>query len=162
MLAWHVLGGSAVFLGGVLNLQALIVAATIAVGPTDQEPVACELVDATSAETVLGSGATNPGGAAVPGICRYDNADGNLVLMVQILGVEMYDVMPINPQTPVDIGDRGRYGVGASGSANVQFTKGKFSVTMRVTPSHRSGPSASALVESLLEIARIAADRMPS
>ncbi len=138
----------------------LIAGATIAAGPTNQEPVACELVDATSAEKVLGSGATNPGGAAVPSTCRYDNADGNLVLVVQILPAAMYDVMPINPQTPADIGDRGRYGVGSSGSANVQFAKGQYSVTIRVSP--MSGPPASALVEPLLEIARIAVDRLPS
>ncbi len=142
-----------------MNLHAWIAAALIAVWPAGEEPVACELVDAASAETVLGSDATNPGGAAVPSVCRYDSADGNLVLMVQVLAVEMYDVMPINPQTPVDIGDRGRHGVGTSGSANVQFAKGKFSVTLRVTPV--SGAPASALVEPLLEVARIAADRMP-
>lgn len=162
MLTPHVLSGLAVLFGGAVSLQALILEAAITVAPTGLEPVACELVDAPSAELVLGSGAVNPGGAAVPSVCRYDNADGNLVLMVQILAAEMYDVMPINPQTPVDIGDRGRYGVGASGSANVQFAKDRFSVTIRVTPAHPSEPSASALVDPLLEIARIAADRMPS
>lgn len=162
MLAPHALGGLAVVSGGALSLPVLFVAASIAVGPTGQEPVACQLVDATSAELVLGSGATNPGGTVASSGCRYDKADGSLILMVQIFAVGMYDVMPINPQTPIEIGDRGRYGVGASGSANVQFTKGEFSVVVRVSPSHRSGPSAANLVEPLLEIAGIAADRMPN
>jgi hypothetical protein len=159
MLASLVQRGWAVFSTGAVSLQTLMAGATIAVGSTGQEPVACDLVDATSAERVLGSGATNVGGADVASVCRYDSADHDLVLIVQVLGVVMYDATPINPQTPVDIGDRGRYGVGASGSANVQFAKGEFSVTLRVTP--MSGPPASALVEPMLEIARRAADRMP-
>lgn len=142
-----------------MSLQTLIAGAAIALGAIGQEPVACELVDATSAETVLGSGFTNPGGADAPGACRYDSADGGLVMMVQILPVVLYDVNPITPETPVDIGDRGRYGVGSSGTANVQFASGDYSVTIRVTP--MEGPPASDLVDPLLEIARIAADRMP-
>ena len=142
------------------QMQALILAATIAAGPNGQEPVACELVDMTSAEAVLGSGAVNVGGTTTPGVCRYDSADQSLVMNIQILPAMMYDAMPINPQTAVDIGDRGRYGVGASGSANVQFAKGKYSVTVRVTPFSES--SAAGLVEPLLEIAQIAADRVPS
>lgn len=142
-----------------MNLQALILGAAIAVGPTVQEPVACELVDAASAEAVLGSDAVDFGGSAAPGVCRYDNADHSLVMMVQILPAGLYDVSPINPHTPVDIGDRGRYGVGASGTAHVQFAKGEFSVTLRVTPMH--GPPATDLVDPLIAVARIAAERLP-
>ncbi|NNF29651.1 MAG: hypothetical protein HKO53_18150 [Gemmatimonadetes bacterium] len=141
-----------------MTIQALILGAVLVAGPVGQEPTACELVDGTSAETVLGSDWSNPGGASTPGACRYDNAEGNLVMMVQILGSVMYDAVPINPATPVDIGDRGRYGVGSSGSANVQFVRGEYSVTIRVTPI--SGPPASDLVDPLLEVARMAAERM--
>lgn len=158
MLASLIPSGFAVFPGGSVSLQALIAGAVIAVGSTGQEPVACDLVDLASAETVLGSGVRDLGGDSTPAVCRYDDADANLVLMVQIFDEVMYDAMPINPQTPVDIGERGRYGVGTSGSANVQFVKGGLSVTMRVTPI--TGPPATALVEPMLEIARIAADRM--
>ena len=161
MLASIFLGLSTVAAGGALNLQALIAAATFAAWPAGSDPVACELVDQTSAEAVLGSGATNPIGAAVPEACRYDKADASLILMVQVFPLVMYDVMPITPETPVDIGDRGRYGVGSSGSASVQFAKGEFAVTLTLSPSIGAG-SASPLVAPLLEIARIAADRMSS
>jgi len=70
----------------------------------------------------------------------------------------LYDASPISPREPVEIGDRGRYGVGTSGTANVQFAKGKHSVTLRVTPMSR--PRVNELVEPMLEIARLAAERM--
>ena len=159
MLASLLLVVAAVFHMGAADLQAPEVHTGTVVDPTGQEPVACELVDQSSAETILGSDAINVGGTAVPSVCRYQNAEGNLVFIVQILIAEMYDVSPINPQTAVDIGDRGRFGVGDSGTANVQFAKGNVSVTLRVTPT--SGPPASALMDPLLEVARIAADRLP-
>ena len=62
----------------------------------------------------------------------------------------MYDVLPITPETLVDIGDRGRYGVGSSGSSSVQFAKGEFAVPVTVSPSIGAG-SASALVEPLTD-----------
>ena len=45
---------------------------------------ACERLDQASAEAVLGSGATNPVGAAVPEAYRYDKADASLILLVQV------------------------------------------------------------------------------
>lgn len=141
-----------------MRFRAIVVAMALAASPVaGQDATACELVDQASAEVVLGSGARNL--ADAEGSCRYDAADGSLVMMVLIQPLVLYDVSPISPALPVDIGDRGRHGVGSSGSAHVQFAKGQSSVTIRVTPIEGGGP-ANDLMDAVLEIARIAADRM--
>ena len=88
----------------------------------------------------------------------YMSGDGSLMLQIQIFGVELYDAVPISPRTPVEVGDRGRYNEDDEGTAIVQFAKGDYSVRVSITT--RSGPPSSR-IESLIDAARLAAERMP-
>ena len=124
-----------------------------------QEPRACDLVDATAAQAVIGGGLQDLNDSGAPSVCMYMSEDFNLTFQIQVLGVEMFDATPIHPRTPVEIGDEGRYNVGEDGTAIVQFRKGDYSVRMSVQAREWGGES---FLDSLLDAARTAADRMPA
>lgn len=133
----------------------LTLAALFWIPSSGADPVACELVDLTAAEGVIGAGSTRVDGGDEPSVCWYQN--GASMLTVQVFDDTFFQAI-VQAQTPADVGDEGRVSETDAGIVTVQFRKGEFSVTMMVRPNPR--PEAS-LKDAMLGAARTAADRMP-
>lgn len=135
----------------------LALGVSVLLGMSLQVP-ACELVDLASAETLLGSGATEISGGADPSLCQYMDALGLSLVSVQVTEAEYYDLMGVpEPPTDIAIGERARYGTDEIGDVTLQFVKGEFHVSIKLAPD----PDQPTPLEALEQVARTAADRLP-
>ena len=118
---------------------------------------ACAVLDLAAATRIIGQGTEHPGGDTEAGTCMYVNP-GVATLTFQLGPAGQYDQITIlQPHTPVEIGERGRYNVDGSVVA-VQFVKGAYSATLSARPISRS---QSDYLQPALSGAREVAGRLP-
>ena len=105
-----------------------------------QAASACELLDATTAERVLGTAVVDAT-AEPTQFCMFISSTSPTQLSVRTDTREVYDqIMLAKPHAEVDIGERARSHKFPEGGAAVQFVAGDVSITLAVrTPAGDDG-----------------------